>query len=197
MRPATLEDIELLARIAAEGFYDDPVLSWVLQDDTTRLGQMIVMFKGLVEDMLPDRGAVYLADAACAAFWRDPTFEHGQSASDRMEEAAAEDGPGPFTEDEQARMTILGDAMREAHPHEPHWYLNVVSTLPSHQSQGLGAAVLEPVIQRADAEGMPCYLESSNPRNRTLYYRSGFEDRGDIEPDGGPPLRKMWRDPVT
>jgi GNAT superfamily N-acetyltransferase len=196
VRPASLDDAELVARVAAEGFFDDPVLSWALQDDTTRLGQLLVMFRGLVEDTLPDRGVIQVADAASVSIWRDPTFEHGKMASDRLEEAAgASDEPGPFTEDELARLEILGDAMREAHPHEPHWYLNVVSTLPSHQSRGLGAAVIQPVLDRADAEGVPCYLESTNPRNRTLYYRAGFEDMGDVELDGGPSMRQMWRAP--
>lgn len=84
--------------------------------------------------------------------------------------------------------------MHEAHPEEPHWYLNVVSTLPAHQGRGLGAAVLEPVLERADAEGVACYLESTNPRNRTLYYRKGFLDMGEIHLDGGPTLLQMWRD---
>jgi GNAT superfamily N-acetyltransferase len=94
-----------------------------------------------------------------------------------------------------ARFAILGTAMHEAHPHEPHWYLNVVSTLPSHQSQGLGARALAPVLALADANGQPCYLESTNPRNRTLYYRHGFVDTGDIDLDGGPSMRQMWRTP--
>jgi GNAT superfamily N-acetyltransferase len=86
--------------------------------------------------------------------------------------------------------------MEANHRHEPHWYLNVVSTLPSRQSQGLGAAVLRPVLERADADGLPCYLESTNPRNRTLYYRNGFEDRGEIPLDGGPSMLAMWREPL-
>ena len=40
VRPATLDDVDLLARIAAAGFYDDPVLSWVFRDDGRRLDQL-------------------------------------------------------------------------------------------------------------------------------------------------------------
>ncbi len=200
-RPASLDDADLVAEIAAAGFYADPVLSWVLQDDRTRLRQLTVMFRGLVEDTLPDRGVIHLVADASTAFWRDPTFEHGRMASDRLEDsgqAGTEEDPGPFTPEELERLTILGDAMREAHPHAPHWYLNVVATLPSHQSRGLGAAALQPVLARADTDGMPCYLESTNPRNRTLYYRAGFEDLGEIQLDGGgPAMLQMWREPRT
>ncbi len=197
VRPATLGDRELLARIAAEGFYEDPVLSWALQDEATRLGQLLVVFRGMVDDMLPDRGVIHLGGSASAAFWRDPTFEDAVTASDRLaaEEAAGSEGPGPFRDDEMARFGILGAAMHEAHPKEPHWYLNVVSTLPGRQGRGLGASVLQPVLQQADADGTPCYLESTNPRNRTLYYRQGFEDMAEIRLDGGPTLLQMWRAP--
>jgi GNAT superfamily N-acetyltransferase len=94
-----------------------------------------------------------------------------------------------------ARIEIMGDAMREAHPHEPHWYLNVVSTLPDRQGQGLGATVLQPVLARCDAEGVPAYLESTNPRNRTLYRRQGFVDMDEILLPDGPSMLQMWRDP--
>ena len=199
-RLATPADVDLLGRIAAEGFYDDPVMRWLLPDDDRRLAQLTVMFRGLAEDTVPDRGVVHLLADASAAFWRDPTFEHGRMAADRVEDAGqagSADEPGPFSPEEMGRLEILGDAMREAHPHEPHWYLNVVATRPAAQSRGLGAAVLRPVLERADAEGVPCYLESTNPRNRSLYYRCGFEDLGDIDLDGGPTMLQMWRHPPS
>lgn len=199
VRPATADDLDLLARVAAEGFYDDPVMSWALRDDHRRLGQLTVVFRGLAEDCLPDRGHVLLADEASACFWRDPTFDHhaeaaeGEGAGDDVD--GRDDRPGPFDEAEVARFGILGAAMREAHPTEPHWYLNVVATTPSARSRGLGAAVLAPIIARADADGAPCYLESTNPRNRSLYHRHGFEDLGDIHLDDGVSMRQMWRPP--
>jgi GNAT superfamily N-acetyltransferase len=200
-RPATVDDVELLARIAAEGFEADPVLGWVFQDGAQRLEQLVVLFRGLAEDTLTPQSVVHVLDDASVAFWRDPTFEHGRMAADRVEEAGqgadADADERPFSDDELARLAILGDVMREAHPHEPHWYLNVVATRPSHQSRGLGAAVLQPVLARADAEGVPCYLESTNPRNRTLYYRQGFEDLDEIHLDGGPSMLQMWRLPRT
>ena len=51
------------------------------------------------------------------------------------------------------------------------------------------------MLERADRERLPVYLESSNPRNLTFYYRYGFEDwneRLDM-PEGGPSMQKMLR----
>lgn len=197
VRSATFDDVDLLARIAAGGFYADPVLSWVFRDDARRLDQLTFLFTGMVDDMLPERGVVDLAGDACAAFWRTPAFEHGRMASDRVADALddADEASAPFSADELERLGILGEVMRDHHPHEPHWYLNVVSTLPDRQGRGLGAAALQPVLDRCDEDGARAYLESTNPRNRTLYLRRGFVEADEIQIPDGPPMLQMWRDP--
>jgi ribosomal protein S18 acetylase RimI-like enzyme len=197
VRPATLADVDQLARIAAAGFYDDPVLGWVFRDDARRLDQLTFVMTTLARDMLPEGGTVHLADDVCAAFWRDPTFAHGRTAADRVDDASgdAPDQPMPFSADELERLGILGGLMAAHHPHEPHWYLNVVSTIPEHQGRGLGTAVLQPVLDQCDADGVRAYLESSNPRNLTLYRRNGFVDAGEIALPDGPSLVMMWREP--
>lgn len=194
VRPATPADAGLLARITAAGFYDDPVMSWVLRDDDRRLAQLIIGFGKLIAETVPAGGVVHLADDASAAFWRDPSYRHDRTAADRAQSGGG-DLAETWTADEMERMTIMGDLMREAHPHEPHWYLNVVSTVPERQGQGFGAAVLQPVLQRCDADGMPAYLESTNPRNRTLYKRLGFVETGEILLPDGPSMMQMWRGP--
>lgn len=197
VRLATLDDCELVARVAAEGFYDDPLMSWVLPDGARRLEQLTFVFGGLAEDMLPDRGEVWLADGASVALWRAPGFDHTGASDDPEQQAAsvARWADAPIAPDELERFGVLGEAMNAAHPHEEHWYLNVVSTLPSRQSQGLGATVLRPVLERCDEEGIPAYLESSNRRNVSLYLRHGFVETGEIALPDGPSLTPMWREP--
>ncbi len=194
VRAATLDDAERLGRIAAAGFYDDPVMTWLFPDDAVRLERLVFMFTGLARDMLPDRGVVHVAGDACAAFWRDPAFEHGRTARDRVAESEG-DATFPFAADELERLAILGEALRGTHPHEPHWYLNVLGTAPQHQGQGLGGDVIRPVLDRCDADGARAYLESSNARNLPFYRRHGFVDAGEIHVEDGPTLTKMWREP--
>lgn len=199
-RPALRTDRAVAARIAAAGFFDDPVMGWVFRDPGDRLAKLENIFGGLVDDMLPDRGVVHLLGEVSVAFWREPGFDERRPASERIQDAGSEDAEpepfvNPFTDEELERLIVLGAAMSEAHPHEEHWYLNVVSTLPGHQGRGLGAAVLRPVLERCDAEGHPAYLESSNPRNQSLYRRHGFVEGEPIPVGDGPPLVPMWRDP--
>ena len=82
-----------------------------------------------------------------------------------------------------------------AHPHdEPHYYLSFVATHDDHRGQGIGEQLLAQNLALIDAEHLPAYLESSNPKNLTRYGRLGFEPRDEFTlPDDGPTVTTMWR----
>jgi ribosomal protein S18 acetylase RimI-like enzyme len=87
--------------------------------------------------------------------------------------------------------------MQAHHPERRLWYLGVIATMPSSRGKGLGTALLEQSLQSIDNTGLPSYLESTNPRNVSLYQRHGFATTGRIELPDGPVLTKMWRDPQS
>lgn len=87
------------------------------------------------------------------------------------------------------------DLLDRRHPREPHWYLFVVGSDPARRGRGLGHAVIAPVLDRCDEDGLPAYLESSNPANVPYYARMGFEVTGELTRAGCPPLIPMRRQP--
>jgi GNAT superfamily N-acetyltransferase len=189
VRTATEDDLALAARIGAEGFADDPVMCWVFQDEATRLPGLRIAFTGLTRSYFAPASVVHLVDDACVTLWRSPAWVAPEPEDDDGDRSS------PWSADVDERFRILGEAMAAAHPHDPHWYLNVIATLPASRGGGLGAAALAPVLAVCDTEGMPAYLESSNPRNMTLYRRHGFEQTGEILLPDGPSLYPMWREP--
>lgn len=58
---------------------------------------------------------------------------------------------------------------------EPHWYLAVLGVAPQYQGQGIGGALLQPILQQADRDQIPCYLETSTESAVRFYQRHGFE----------------------
>src|SRR6266849_3061500 len=40
---------------------------------------------------------------------------------------------------------------------------------------GMAGLLIQPTLARADAEGLPCYLETENPRNVPFYQKHGFK----------------------
>lgn len=192
-RPATVDDLELLARVGAAAFFDDPVMSWVFDDARSRPDQLVVLFGGLVRRIFAGGGTLQVLDDACVSYWVPPSSEDDDDGQGEGDDAAS---PEPlFPADVLERLGILGAAVTAAHPHQPHWYLNVLATLPERRGQGLGERLLQPMLARCDTEGLPAHLQSTNPRNRTLYRRVGFVETGEVALDGGPPMMAMWREP--
>ena len=71
--------------------------------------------------------------------------------------------------------------------------LPLIGVDPVQQGRGQGGALLRHALERCDREGMPAYLESSNPRNVPLYERHGFESIGRIQAGSSPTVIPMLR----
>jgi GNAT superfamily N-acetyltransferase len=194
-RDAHIDEAEVVGNIAAVSFFDDPVMGWAFPDPSARLAQLKVVFGGLVRDYLHDRGTVHVLEDVCVAFWRGPDFVHGEPPPEGV--GGDLDDFAAFPPDVLERLVIMDQAMNDNHPHDRHWYLNVLGTLPARQGQGLGGATMAPVLATCDTGGIPAYLESSNPRNMSLYRRHGFEQTGEIPLPDGPSMYPMWREPRT
>jgi len=188
---AGVDDAGAIGAILGAGFEDDPVLSWVFRAPHTR-EKLQAMFTFLVRERFIPPATTYLVDGAAIA-WLPPDRELG-SGDEGMGVRFAE-AMVLATADDFARLAEMGEATRAAHPTETHWYLAAIATLPERRAQGLGTTLLRHTLAPVDASGIPAYLESSNPRNITLYERHGFEVAGriDIDLDDGVFMTPMWR----
>lgn len=95
-----------------------------------------------------------------------------------------------------ARLSAMGAAIERLHPPGPHFYLAVVGVEPRWHRRGVGRALLTPVLERADASGDDCYLETPTRDNVRFYESLGFEVvlETPLLP-GGPPNWTMLRPP--
>lgn len=93
---------------------------------------------------------------------------------------------------------LLGafSAIEKVHPEPEHYFLEALGMARQMQGKGFGSALILPMLDRCDAEGMPAYLESSNPQNIPFYARHGFQPTGEIAVGtGAPTVTAMWHDP--
>jgi len=136
-----------------------------------------------------EHGAAYVsADFLGAALWLPPGVHPNGEALERLFRATV---PPERLDD------LLGtfEQMETHHPDEPHWYLAMLGVDPVAQGRGLGAELMRHALARCDREGALAYLESSNPRNISLYRRHGFEEIGEIRVGAAPLVTPMIRRP--
>ena len=194
VRRATPADVPALARVLADAFYDDPAGRWFFPQARTRRRRLERFFRlvALERMALPHDEVHTTEDLAGAALWMPPGSLESSTLAELLLLPRIVRSCGPDT----ARTLRNIAAMDAVHPHEPHWYLPQIGVATGRQGQGIGSALLRPVLDRCDAEGMPAYLEATTTRSRDLYARHGFEVVEVMTlPDGGPPLWRMWRDP--
>jgi GNAT superfamily N-acetyltransferase len=192
--PAGAADLARLSDALADAFWDDPVLSWILPDEDSRHRRLARLFGVQLKGHYLPLGTVWTTPGgAGAALWAPPGHAIIPPATilrhlPDMIRALGRHAP-------RALRTL--NHVERLHPKTPpHWYLGVLGTRKEEQGKGVGSALLGPILERCDEEGMPAYLESSKFSNIAFYQRHGFEVTAEIPlPFGGPSVWSMWRDP--
>jgi len=192
--PVSDEINSTVANTLSAAFAADPVMDWFLRDDAGR----DVARRMLIDLVLPqycERGwAVAAEDGSCATLWGKPGV--GASPSIFQQLRMMPRLWRMCTRRRLGRVFKVMGALEKNHPKKPnHYYLFMIGVNPIFQGQGLGSSILDATLSKVDVEGMPAYLENSNPKNTPLYERHGFKTIQEIkfEPDG-PSLWPMWRE---
>lgn len=189
IRRASRGDAGAVIEVMSAAFREDPVAKFLQPKESNRsLG--IASFTKMTVRLPPERREIYLADgASAAAIWSPP---------DQWRLSLWESRPFLLrTLRTPSRLAIAlrffarADAM---HPAEPHWYLDLVGTRPEQQGKGIGEALLRPVLDRCDEQGLPVWTYSSNRQNLAFYHRLGFEVVDEVVlVEGAPPVFPIYR----
>jgi len=189
-RPAVRDDADAIAATLARAFHDDPLICFLLGEESTRAAKMPRLFKLLFKLGLPHGGCDVTEGYEAAAFWRPPNqweipwWQYVTNGVDFL---------GLFGVGGGLKVMSTMDVIEKRHPHEPHWYLQAIGTDTAKQGKGFGGVVIRRGLAKADAAGMPAYLESSKETNIPIYQSFGFAVTGEIKLPDGPTLWPMWR----
>ena len=181
-------DLNTAAEALSRAFLQDPLQRYVLPDESERLRLSPHHFRPVLNYGLKF-GEVFTTSGVPqgAAVWLPPgetnvTEERASEAGlDRISNDLGEQAAGRF-------FSVLEflDPFHVADAKDPHWYVMVVGVDPSSQGQGLGRAILQPILDRADAGRHSCYLETAQPDNVGFYQYLGFRVvREIVEPTSG------------
>jgi ribosomal protein S18 acetylase RimI-like enzyme len=185
------------AQVLALAFHHDPIACYVLPDATRRHRVLRWMFQTHLR--YGERYGVITTTTAVdgVAIWLPP----GQTTPTlrRLVRTGALPAPLKFGWRAFRRSMVLMAFTTAWHHHYapmPHWYLYYVGVTPSQQGHGIGSALLASLLARADAEALPCYLETGVARNVGFYERHGFQVVAEgALPREGPRLWAMLRAP--
>lgn len=188
VRVATDLDQQAVIGVITLAFANDPMARWAFPDPAIYLAAMPQLAAAFGGNGFPHGAAHLIEGGMGAAMWLPPGVTPD---NDRL--AALTDAHVP--KERVPDMLQVFEQMDRYHPSGPCWYLPLIGVDPTHQGRGGGSALLRYALARCDREGLPAYLESSNPRNVTLYQRHGFEIIGNIQAGSSPRMTPMLRRP--
>lgn len=188
-RVATVSDVPAVTATLTAAFAGDPLWRWAFPD----LDDLEALWRICIASALRYEWLRVFDGATAAALWIPP----GGTELTEQEEADLEPMLRSRIGDRAATVLELIARFERAHPPEPpHYYLSLLGTHPEHRGKGLGMALLAESLALIDAEGLPAYLESSNPANDARYEGVGFRRVGSFTtPDDARTVTTMWRDP--
>jgi ribosomal protein S18 acetylase RimI-like enzyme len=167
-------------------FAADPVSRWSWPGAQAYLASMPSLVSALGGHAFEHGSAYSVGAFAGVALWLPPGVHPDEERLVEIVQTTV----GSANQDD---VFAVFEQMAKYHPAEPHWYLPLIGVDPAHQGRGYGDALMAYVLQRCDRDRAPAYLESTNPRNISLYRRHGFEARGRIQVGSSPPLVPMLR----
>ncbi len=196
-----LADEQILAagEVLARAFFNDPLCVYTQPDPEARMSQFSWLFTQLVREGVR-QGSVYtntrIDRPDGIAVWMPP----------QASEPTAEVAVGSEMDQMGHHFTEAYRRFTEAYRHfehihhqwmaGPHWYLALLGVSPRCQGRGLGGALITPVLQRADQEGLPCYLETFVSANVPFYEHRGFQVvEAGVEPQSQVAFWAMKREP--
>ena len=185
VRRARPDDLRSVCTTVMRAFVDDPVMRWLFPEDEVFLAPNGAVFRSAMTGWIGFGEVWCTDDVAAVAVWIPP-------GRPDVEFAVDPDSPPP-PPDRLERFEAFDEAKAVHTPSELHWYLQILATHPDWQRLGLGAALMNVVFERAESEGLPCYLETETVENVTYYRHHGFEVRSEWDLADGPHMWGMYR----
>ena len=185
--------LDAVAWMLADAFHGDPMQRWLFPFEPRRRARLARYFELDIRRRLNRRSIVHLADeAGGVAFWHPP----GSWAPSPRALLGIAPAFLSVARHHPMRASRVLRGVIAHHPTTAHWYLSHLGVAPERQGAGVGRALVEAGLRRADSDGVGAYLETANPDNVAFYEAAGFGAVGTCREEGAPEIWLLWRPPT-
>jgi ribosomal protein S18 acetylase RimI-like enzyme len=175
------DQVAAASETLAEAFWDDPLMHIVAPDEKRRARVGPWFFQKTIQYGMRHGEVWCNDDASAGAVW----FPPGKTDLSSIGMMQVGMGALPLRAGVWGAWRFLKAMAATEKLHKavagPHWYLLALGTRSSLQGRGLGSALLEIGTSKADAAGVPCYLETGTDENVAFYAKRGFDATGEAE----------------
>ena len=188
IEPAGKNDQARVLATLVSAFIADPVERWLFPEPLEYLRHFPVFVAAFGGEAFERQTVWSLRDFPAVAMWMPP----GTEPDGDTIVAALSDSVSP--EKHKDAFAVL-EQMDAAHPKDAHWYLPWLGVDSAHQGAGLGSDLLKQCLAYVDADHLPAFLETPNPRTVPFYERNGFKTSSVSQAGACPAVTSMLRPP--
>jgi GNAT superfamily N-acetyltransferase len=174
--------ISTASEVAAKAFEDDPVFGYLTPNDRDLRFQALTWLMSRAIAYCTQHKYVYTtSNLQGIAAWLPPGdfFSNPLQLLQMVWQLQLYALPLQVGWNRLGRWLSCLAAIEEAHQKDmgnlPHWYLGIMVVHPAAQGQGLGSQLLQPILQRASDDGLPCYLVTFTEQAVCFYQKNGFK----------------------
>jgi integrase len=187
---------EVLAQVLSRALRDEPRFAHVIPNRETRAAVLPLFFASAIRVSELCGETFVTPSAEGGAIWirpgGTPGFQH--MLRSQLQQLPFKLHPGYLR-----RALKLGACLERIHQRlagRPHWYLLSLGVHTCKDRDTMAAALISPVLSRADSEGVSCYVETFLESDLPLYEEHGFRIEGSGRvPGSGPIFWIMMRAP--
>ena len=198
VRPARHDEIDACSIVLARAFQDDPGTVLYEPNDERRATLMPRFFRTFVAAALDEDGDLVVAGdpVTGVAIWSGPE-RHGPSPDAMGANGFGDvlEASGPMASQRLLAMVGELEAQHQRLTDGAHLRLEFLGVDPFRQASGVGSALIDHGHRRADALGIPCYLDTFTQENVRWYRRRGYEMAGEFTVGDGVPVYGLIRPP--
>jgi ribosomal protein S18 acetylase RimI-like enzyme len=191
------EYFRLATEVLTRAFLDYPLMQYAVPDEIKRQRATFALYASVLRYSMRFGESFTTPGVEGAAGWLPP--ENPFPTFFRMVRAGMLSVPFRFGWTGFQRLQAVDHVAVDRHlAHAParHWYLWAIGVDPQHQHKGVAGRLMRPILNRADREDLPCYLETHKESNVQIYERYGFQIASKNEVPGHPlTLWAMLRPP--
>jgi ribosomal protein S18 acetylase RimI-like enzyme len=171
------DDIPAAGAVLARSFIEDGLTKHMYPDEAERKVRTPWHFSAMVRYGVLFGRALSTAGAPHGvAIWLPPG--ETEMTDNRIAAAGMDASPAVLGEEAFGRFASVMAQIEPSYDQDVpprHWHLALIGVDPDYSGKGIGSALMKPILAQADAEGLPCYLETAEERNVAFYQKHGFE----------------------
>jgi GNAT superfamily N-acetyltransferase len=174
-----LSHVEAAAEVMGRAFWEYPFPAAFLPDEAER-AEFYPHFWRLAIDLAIRHGESYATpNFEAVVNWESPgnaLSEEQWVQSPHFDECMSNGGERPYPAAHQM------EEMQKHNATMDHWYLQSIGVDPNQKGKGLASLLIQPMLERADAEALRVYLDTNTEDNISMYEHFGFRvvERADL-----------------